>query len=641
MVTAVSAGAASISVNIEGKTASAAVTVVEPVATVTVNTPSANVQIWGSLTLSVTLRDRNNNVLTGRVVTWRSTDTGIASVDSTGVVSGISPGQVSITATSEGISASAIVVVPPLPALQLTSVSPGTLTRGVIATITGVNFGRRTIDNTVTIAGVSVPVTNVTATQLTLVVPSTGICHPSPAAVSVARAGSPPATIQHPIAVSTLRTLQLGESVLLNTWPSIRVIRIGSGFAGVAAFASEDGGQTFRSTGRNIHVDWHAITFDPNDPDHMLAGTDGGVYASFDAGRSWFAQNNGLAIAQFYQGVSVHPSALWVYGGLQDNNAVYFSGSPVWHNLSSLGDGGSTVVKPSDPTTVYVTHAFLNAIRRITRFGEVARDVGIVTQDRGGNPRPLVMDPLNHSTLYFGTQRLYRTTDEGVLWVPISGDLTRGSGFITSIAIAPSNSQVIYIGTSDGVIAVTLDGGFTYNRFVFAVPRWFTEIAVNPTDPLYAIATASTLGVPHATETRNAGGTFNAGIGTLLPDIPVHSALFVPGTTTFMIGTEFGVLQTTNGGAQWTQGPPGLPSTIVYDLAYAPITGTVFAATHGRGVFAFRPGATPAVLRGDVDGDGRLTAQDALLVQQVLVGMELPPGRSAFPHGDANCDGRG
>jgi hypothetical protein len=99
-------------------------------------------------------------------------------------------------------------------------------------------------------------------------------------------------------------------------------------------------------------------------------------------------------------------------------------------------------------------------------------------------------------------------------------------------------------------------------------------------------------------------------------------------------------MQTQNGGQQWTQGPPGLPRTIVYDLAYAPATGTVFASTHGRGIFAYRYGTTPAILRGDVDGDGRVTAQDALLVQQAFVGIELPPGRTAFPHGDANCDGR-
>jgi photosystem II stability/assembly factor-like uncharacterized protein len=410
--------------------------------------------------------------------------------------------------------------------------------------------------------------------------------------------------------------------------------------AGVGAFASEDGGVTFRSTARNVHVDWHAITFDPNDPDRMFAGSDGGFYTSFDAGRTWIAQNNGLAIAQFYQGISVHPNGLWVYGGLQDNNAVYFTGSPIWNNLSQIGDGGSTAVNPQDPTTVYVTHAFLNFVRRISRFREEDRNAGISPNDRSGIPRPIVLDPGNPATLYFGTQRLYRSTNEGVIWAPISGDLTRGSGFITSIALAPSNSQVIYVATSDGVISVSQNGGTTFTSFVFAVARHFTEIVIDPTNPLRAIATASTFGAPKATETRDGGQSFNSSIGTTLPDIPVHSAMFLPGTSTFLVGTEFGVMQTQNNGAQWTQGPPGLPQTIVYDLAYAPLTGTVFASTHGRGIFAYRYGSTPTVLRGDVDGDGRVSAQDALLVQQALVGIELPPGRSVFPQGDANCDGR-
>lgn len=410
--------------------------------------------------------------------------------------------------------------------------------------------------------------------------------------------------------------------------------------AGVGAFISEDGGQTFRSTARNVHVDWHSMVFDPSDADHMVAGTDGGVYSSFDAGRTWQAQNNGLAIAQFYQGISVHPSGLFVYGGLQDNQAVYYTGSLVWNNLSALGDGGSTVVNPQDPTIVYVTHAFLNAVKRVSRFREQDRYTGIDPQDRNGIPRPIAIDPQTPTTLYFGTQRMYKTVNEGTQWVPISGDLTKGSGYITTIAVAPSNPQVIYVGTSDGVVAVSQNGGLTFNRLVFANARWFTEVAIDPVDPLHAIAVASTLGAPHATETRDGGGSFFTTVGNALPDIPVHSAMFLPGTNTFLVGTEFGVLQTTLGSGVWQQGPPGLPSTIVYDVTYAPTTSTIFASTHGRGVFAYRTGTSPVVLRGDVDGDGRLSAQDALLIQQALVGMELPAGRSAFPHGDANCDGR-
>lgn len=408
--------------------------------------------------------------------------------------------------------------------------------------------------------------------------------------------------------------------------------------AGVGAFLSEDGGLTFRSVAKTVHVDWHAIAFSPSDPDHMYAGTDGGLYVSYDAGRTWRAQNNGLAIAQFYPGISVHPSGQWIFGGLQDNQAAYFSGSKVWSNFATMGDGGYTAVNYLDPRIVYVTHAFLNFIeRKGSGLATESRSAGISSLDRSGARRPLVMHPLVPTTLYFGTQRLYRTTNEGQYWIPISTDLTLGSGYITTIAIAPSNPNVIYVGTSDGVISRTLDGGITYSQFAFAVSRYFTRIAVNPTNPLHIVATASTFGAPTITQSTDGGATFYSSISSKLAGIPVHTALFLPGTSTMMFGTEFGVIQTVDGGTTWTAGPPGFPNTVVYDLAYVPATTTVVASTYGRGMFAFNVGPSVAVLRGDIDRDGAITAADALLLQQALVGVDLAP-LTPYPHGDTNCD---
>ncbi|MGQ0766507.1 MAG: hypothetical protein ACT4OZ_12670 [Gemmatimonadota bacterium] len=410
--------------------------------------------------------------------------------------------------------------------------------------------------------------------------------------------------------------------------------------AGVGAFHSQNAGQTFSSAARSVHVDWHALVFNPGDADHMVAGTDGGVYVSFDGGRTWRARNVGLAITQVYPGLSVHPSGLWLYAGLQDNNAVYFTGSTVWNNLSFLGDGGYTAVNPADPATVYVTHAFLNFITRRARGSpEEVRTTGILSSDRGSVPRPIVVDRMTPTTIYFGTQRLYRSINEGQLWTPVSNDLTRGSGFITSIAINPNNPANIWVTTSDGVIAVTTDGGVTFTRFVFSTSRFFSKVVLDPSNPLRAIATAATIGAPRATETRDGGLTFFTTIGSQLPNVPVHTGVLLPGTSTFAVGTDYGVLLTNDAGATWTQGPPGLPTTIVYDLAFAPNSGTLFASTFGRGVFAIRPGTTQSVLRGDVDGDGRLTAQDALTIQEGLVGIHPPSGYTLYPNGDTNCDG--
>lgn len=410
--------------------------------------------------------------------------------------------------------------------------------------------------------------------------------------------------------------------------------------AGVGAFVSEDGGTTFRSTARNVHVDWHALAFDPTDPDHMYAGTDGGLYVSYDAGRTWRAQNNGLAIAQFYPGVSVHPSGQWIFGGLQDNQAAYFTGSNIWNNFSMMGDGGYTAVNYNNPGIVYVTHAFRNFItRRAPGGGEQSRQLGISAFDRDGLNRPIVMDPVTPTTLYFGTQRLYRTTSDGALWLPITSDLTLGSGYITSIAVAPSDPRYIYVATSDGVINRSSDGGITFGQFAFAVNRRFTRIIVHPTNPLRAIATASTFGAPTMTQTTDGGASFFTTVGVGLGGIPIHSALWVPGTTTLLAGTEYGVMQTNNDGGTWTQGPPGLPTSIVQDLVWVPTSKSVIASTYGRGMFAFNFGATATVLRGDIDLDGAVTANDARLLQQSLVGVDISPLR-AYPHGDANCNAR-
>ena len=411
---------------------------------------------------------------------------------------------------------------------------------------------------------------------------------------------------------------------------------------GVGAFQSSDGGTSFQVAARNVHVDWHHVGINPRDTDHMVAGTDGGFYQSFDGGRSWRAFNVGLAISQIYPGLSVHPSGQWLFAGLQDNSAVYFTGSPVWSNLSGLGDGGFTAIHPTTASTIFVTHSFANFImrRRGGNKEELAMN-GIFPQgERAGLPRPIVMNPAAPSTLYFGTQRLYRTVNEGDQWTALTGDATRGSGIITTIAVAPSNPNVIYAGTSDGVIIVTADGGQSFRQFVFATNRRFSRIIVDPQDPAHAIATATTLGAPKVTETFDGANSFNSGIGASLPDVAVHTALFVPGTSTLMLGTDFGVLQNVPNGPGWTQGPPGMPATIVHDLVWAPTSGTIYAATFARGAWAIRPGATNPVRRGDVDGDGQLTAQDALVIQQAIVGVHPAGGRTLFPNGDANCDGK-
>ena len=410
--------------------------------------------------------------------------------------------------------------------------------------------------------------------------------------------------------------------------------------AGVRAFRSVDGGGTFKPIGTEIHCDWHNIVVDPRNPDILYAGTDGGVFVSTDAGDIWSSRNAGLSITQYYPGISVSPDGAKVMGGSQDNGTQVFSGSPVWNSFTG-GDGGYTVINYSNPSIIYGEAQWSSSGAYIIRkdaTSSIFRTTGIVSSDRGAFIPPLVIDPVTPTTLYFATHRLYRTTNEGQLWTPISGDLTKGTGRISTVAIAKADPLTIYTGASDGQVQVSRDGGVTFAISTTGLPnKAITRVVIDPADATHALVTVSGFGTGHVFETANAGSTWKDISGTGLIDAPANSAAFIPGLGV-MVGTDVGVYQSTDGGVTWQPGPSGLPNVIIQDLVYVPGITQVVVGTYGRGIFTFTLGPDVGVLRGDVNADGKVDAFDALLIQQAIVGS-LPTGSVAYPRGDANCNG--
>ena len=410
--------------------------------------------------------------------------------------------------------------------------------------------------------------------------------------------------------------------------------------AGVRGYRSTDGGETFTPMGMEIHCDWHAIVVDPRNPDILYAGTDGGVFVSTDAGDTWTSRNAGLAITQYYPGISITPNGSKVMGGSQDNGTHTYTGSPLWNGFSG-GDGGYTAINYSNPSIVYGEAQWSSSGAYIIRkdgTSSAFRTNGIVASDRGAFIPPLVMDPVTPTKLYFATHRVYRTTDEGRNWVPISGDLTKGSGRIMTVAVAKSDTLTIYAGTSDAVVQVSRDGGATFVNVSAGLPtRTITRVVVDPDDATHALVTVSGFGTGHVFETTTAGASWRDITGSGLIDAPVNAAVFIPGFG-IMVGTDVGVYQSTDGGVTWRSGPAGLPNVIVQDIVYAPTIKQVVAGTYGRGIFAYTMGLEAGVLRGDVSVDGKVDAFDALLIQQAIVGS-LPSGTVAYPRGDANCNG--
>jgi photosystem II stability/assembly factor-like uncharacterized protein len=373
-------------------------------------------------------------------------------------------------------------------------------------------------------------------------------------------------------------------------------------FGGVSLYRSMDGGQTFQNITGPIHVDQHIIAFDPQNPDVMFVGNDGGIYRSNDAGTTWTTLNTNLALTQFYAGVSLHPTdPTTVLGGTQDNGTMEHLGTPEWGFVLG-GDGGFTAIDQDDPSiryaeTQWVPNSGYSGPRKSIGGGSFNLQVsGINLNDQALFIPPLVMDPSNSSTLYFGTVRVYRTTNSASSWTDISGPLAGGSGRVSAIAIAQANPDVVYAGFSNAQIHVTTNGGQTWSPATTGIPsRYITDIAIQWDDPEIAYAAVSGFQVGHVFRTSN-GGTNWQDISGDLPDVPVNAIILDPGDPNrILIGTDLGVFSTDNGGASWVPFNQGLPNVAVFDLAYNPNTGVLLAATHGRGMFTVQM-ATPIAL---------------------------------------------
>ncbi len=416
---------------------------------------------------------------------------------------------------------------------------------------------------------------------------------------------------------------------------------------GVGLYRSTDGGATFGYIGGPIHVDQHALAFDPRNPATIFVGNDGGIYKSPDRGQSWASLNTNLAITQFWPGISLSPNSVPdILGGTQDNGAVEYTGTSVWAEVLYC-DGGFTAINFQTATTAFAECEWAYGVYR--RDGGPGgsfrgKTSGIDFSDPALFIPPLVMDPVTPQVLYFGTFRLYRTVDNAESWSAISSDLTKPGGMnywkaVSAIAIAPSDPQTIYVGTSDGNVQVTTNGGATWTPVVSGLPnRWITDIAVASSDPQRAYVTVSGFGSGHVFRTVNRGGSWQD-IGSNLIDVPVNAIVRLPGSDELYVGTDLGVFQSGDDGVTWAPSTTGMPNVAVLDLAFQTVTQTVVAATHGRGMFAHTV-ASVGALRGDVSLDGRVSALDAQGILAGVAGLPLPSGWIANPNGDANCDGR-
>jgi photosystem II stability/assembly factor-like uncharacterized protein len=368
---------------------------------------------------------------------------------------------------------------------------------------------------------------------------------------------------------------------------------------GTHFYKSSDGGRSWTDiAGGNIHVDQHASAFTPSDPNILYLGCDGGLYETSDAGRSYQSLNATLSLTQFYNLVLDPGDAQRSYGGTQDEGTERrISGSNAWA-FATGGDGGYCVIDPLDPSIIFTTYP-LGGVNRLKNYGTVY-DAFVGGPSTWGEPEPgqriAFIAPLasNHrdASLYFGTWRLFVSTDLGNTWSAPAGatDLTRGvtdagADVLSAIGVGPADPGVIYTGSAQGRAMVSSNGGKVWIDVTTGLPdRFITSIDVDAGNSAIAYLTLSGYRSGHVFKTDNQGATWTDISGNL-PDTPANALLVDPlNPRTLYAGTDIGIFRSTVGGNVWETFNNGLPPVIVMAFAAQP-TGLIQAATHGRGAY--------------------------------------------------------
>ncbi|MCH8244010.1 MAG: hypothetical protein IH897_15580, partial [Planctomycetes bacterium] len=322
-----------------------------------------------------------------------------------------------------------------------------------------------------------------------------------------------------------------------------------------------------------------------------------GLHISPDNGSSWTALNDGLGVVQFYPGLSLqHTNETFVLAGTQDNGVNRREGPLNWTTRLG-GDGGYTALHPDVPDSMWAEFQGTGNLYFSSDGGESFewRAIGIDVGDRNCFVPPITYSPDSPTTLLYATHRIYRTTDTGLSWTAISGDLTGGKNLghlaaVRALVIAPSNPQTVYAATNDGRILVSVDGGSVWDLKLTGIPGWprvTREIAVDPADDAVAYLAVSQFGVDQVLRTRNRGDNWWSITGNL-PDVPANSvAVYRDGELrAVFLGTDAGVYMAAGNETVWSLYGAGMPHSPVNDIVVDTHAGRLVASTMGRGMWS-------------------------------------------------------
>jgi photosystem II stability/assembly factor-like uncharacterized protein len=405
---------------------------------------------------------------------------------------------------------------------------------------------------------------------------------------------------------------------------------------GAQMFYSEDGGKTFLTQRvKGIHGDFHAMWIDPADSSHVITGCDGGIHWSYDNGRTWDFINT-IAIGQFYEVGLDNEKPYKICGGLQDNGSWCGPSMSLTRDgiinsdwtLMPGGDGFYARIDYAEPWIVY-TESQDGHISR--RDEHTAQQREIMPEAKVGEPHyrfqwnsPMEVSSHDHKTIYYGGNYLFKSTDRGDSWTRLGGDLTTGADrnklqvfgktpdkntlsrhdgveeypTITTLNESPLTADVLWVGTDDGNLQVTRDGGKTWKNVAERVPglpkgTYVTRVVASK----YAEGAAFATFDGHRTDDYNVylfqtsdyGETWKA-IRNGIPDSAgtVHVVREHPKSRNLLFaGTEFGLWVSWDHGSNWTALKNNFPTVPVDDIEIQAEQNDLVLATHGRSIWIF------------------------------------------------------
>ena len=365
---------------------------------------------------------------------------------------------------------------------------------------------------------------------------------------------------------------------------------------GVDLHLTTDGGQTWRRATKwdaqrgaknYAHADHHCLLMPAAQPGLVYDMNDGGMDVSTDGGSNWTNRSNGLAATMFYDADVAQSDGRMFGGGAQDNGTnVTFKGKADEFKEISGGDGGWMVIDPRAAGHYYTTSQNLT----IYRFhGSHWKDVspGAGTDEQNAVWMVFLdMDPHNSMTVFAGGLRVWRTRNDGIRWEDVSPVLD-GSP-ISAVEVAQANSNMIYVGTENGGIFRSADGGNSWSGDLSGpVPgRTVTRLLTSPTNADLVYATVASSKVSHVFRSKDSGQTWTDIDQGRLPDVPHHAiAIAKKKPSTLYVCNDAGVYVSTDAGLNWKNLTRNLPNVSIVDLIYHDADRTLTAASYGRSLW--------------------------------------------------------